>query len=112
MPFSHCHIRQTRSWPFATVHATGTSDVSGIEQSKILACGAKLDDLAASESGGIYILDTEDRQEAERFVADDPFTNGRRLFDRVEISRWRRAHFNFVNCLPRPKGGTLIELES
>jgi uncharacterized protein len=80
-------------------------------KAKLLACGAKLDDLGASASGGIYILDTEDRQEAESFIADDPFTKTG-LFERVEISRWRKAYFNFVNCLPRPKDGTLIELES
>ena len=80
-------------------------------KAKLLACGAKLDDLGASASGGIYILDTEDRQEAESFIADDPFTKAG-LFERVEISRWRKAYFNFVNCLPRPKDGTLIELES
>jgi uncharacterized protein len=43
-------------------------------KAKLLACGAKLDDLGASASGGIYILDTEDRQEAESLIADDPFT--------------------------------------
>src|SRR6266403_5102459 len=55
-------------------------------KAKLLACGAKLDDLGASASGGIYILDTEDRQEEESFIADDPFTKAG-LFERVEISR-------------------------
>jgi uncharacterized protein YciI len=66
---------------------------------------AELDDLGASASGGIYILDTEDRHEAESFIADDPFTKAK-LFWRVEISRWRKAYFNFVNCLPSRNGLT------
>jgi uncharacterized protein YciI len=54
-----------------------------LNKAKLLACGAKLDDLGASASGGIYILDTDDRQEAESFIANDPFTKAG-LFERVE----------------------------
>ena len=38
---------------------------------KLLAAGALIDDDGTGGSGGILIVDTDDRKEAERFVADD-----------------------------------------
>ena len=38
---------------------------------KLLACGAKLHDDGSDMGGGIYVLDTEDRNEAEAFIAAD-----------------------------------------
>ena len=64
----------------------------------LLACGAKLTDDESAATGGIYILDVEDRGAAERFIAADPFTAAD-LFERVEIVRWRKAFFDFKNCL-------------
>jgi len=57
---------------------------------KLLACGAKLDDDGDGAHGGLYVLDVETREEAERFIADDPFTHAA-LFERVQIVRWRKA---------------------
>jgi uncharacterized protein YciI len=51
----------------------------------LLACGAKLAD------GGLYVVDLETRDEAERFIADDPFSRVE-LFERVTITRWRKAY--------------------
>ena len=65
---------------------------------KLLACGGKVDDAGEVATGGIYIIDTEDRAEAERFIANDPFTKAG-LFREVAITRWRKAFFNFTNCL-------------
>lgn len=65
---------------------------------KLLACGAKLTDDGSGATGGVYILDVEDRAEAERFIAADPFTKAG-LFARVEVVRWRKAFFDFQNCL-------------
>ena len=59
----------------------------------ILAGGALLSDDGNTASGGIIILDTDDRKEAERFAADDPFTKAG-LFEKVTITRWRKAFFN------------------
>ncbi|HEY4296201.1 MAG TPA: YciI family protein [Paraburkholderia sp.] len=60
---------------------------------KLLACGAKLDDGGDGAHGGLYVLDVETREEAERFIADDPFTLAQ-LFERVVIVRWRKAYLD------------------
>ena len=57
----------------------------------LLACGAKLNDDGSSAGGGIYIVDVETREEAERFIAQDPFTHVG-LFESVKIVRWRKAY--------------------
>ncbi|RYX89489.1 MAG: YciI family protein [Bradyrhizobiaceae bacterium] len=61
----------------------------------LLSCGAKLHDDGSDMGGGIYVLDTEDRAEAEAFIAADPFTAGG-LFERVSITRQRRAYVGGV----------------
>jgi uncharacterized protein YciI len=66
---------------------------------KLLACGAKLKDDGTDAGGGVYIVDVDHRAAAERFIADDPFTSAG-LFERVAIVRWRKAYFDFKNCLP------------
>lgn len=60
-------------------------------QALLLACGAKLNDDGSSAGGGIYIVDVETREEAERFIAQDPFTLVG-LFESVKIVRWRKAY--------------------
>jgi uncharacterized protein YciI len=65
---------------------------------KLLACGAKLNDGGEIASGGIYLLDVDDRVTAEQFISHDPFTQAD-LFERVVITRWRKAYFNFESCL-------------
>ncbi|HTR10056.1 MAG TPA: YciI family protein [Paraburkholderia sp.] len=57
----------------------------------LLACGAKLNDDGSNAGGGIYIVDVETREEAERFIAQDPFTLIG-LFESVKIIRWRKAY--------------------
>jgi uncharacterized protein len=57
----------------------------------LLACGAKLNDDGSSAGGGIYIVDVETREEAEAFIAQDPFSLVD-LFERVSIVRWRKAY--------------------
>ncbi len=64
---------------------------------KLIAAGAKLHDDGSDLGGGIYVLDTEDRTEAEAFIAADPFTEAG-LFERVSIVRQRRAYVGGV-CL-------------
>jgi uncharacterized protein YciI len=60
---------------------------------KLLAAGALIDDDGTGGNGGILIVDTDDRKEAERFAAEDPFTKAG-LFEKVTITRWRKAFFN------------------
>jgi len=64
----------------------------------LLAAGARLVEGGDDALGGLYILDVEDRAEAERFIAADPFTQAG-LFTDIIITRWRKAFFNFENCL-------------
>jgi len=59
----------------------------------LLACGAKLDDDGVGSSGSLYILNVETRAEAERFINDDPFAKGG-LFERISITRWRKAYLD------------------
>ena len=61
---------------------------------KLLGAGAKLSDDGETMLGTIYIVDVETREEAEKFVAGDPFTqNG--LPGKISITRWRKAFFNY-----------------
>jgi uncharacterized protein len=60
---------------------------------KLLAAGAQIDDAGQGGYGGIIIVDTEDRAEAEAFIRDDPFTQAG-LFAGIEVVRWRKAFFN------------------
>jgi len=63
---------------------------------KLLAAGAKLSDDGETMLGTFYIVDVETRAEAEAFVAADPFSRAG-LPDRIVITRWRKAFFNFEN---------------
>ncbi|WP_250504323.1 YciI family protein [Caballeronia sp. AZ7_KS35] len=57
----------------------------------LLACGAKLTDEDENAGGGVYIVDVRTREEAEQFIARDPFSIAG-LFERVSIVRWRKAY--------------------
>ena len=59
----------------------------------LLAAGALVNDDGTGGNGGILLVDTDDRKEAERFAAEDPFTKAG-LFQKVTITRWRKAFFN------------------
>jgi uncharacterized protein len=88
----HAHVRARER----SVH------LAFLEQHKalLLACGAKLNDDGSDAGGGIYIVDVDTREAAERFIADDPFTHAS-LFERVSIVRWRKAYLDGVSHLPR-----------
>lgn len=60
---------------------------------RLLAAGARTADDGTGGDGGVIILDTDDRAEAETFIANDPFTKGG-LFASIEVSRWRKAFFD------------------
>jgi uncharacterized protein YciI len=62
-------------------------------QDKLLAAGAQVDDAGEGGYGGIILVDTEDRAEAEAFIRDDPFTKAG-LFSGIEVVRWRKAFFD------------------
>lgn len=57
----------------------------------LLACGAKLNPDGTDAGGGLYVVDFDDQDEAEAFIAADPFTKAD-LFERITITRWRKAY--------------------
>ena len=61
---------------------------------KLLAAGALLDDDGNLGQGGVIIVDTEDRVDAENFIANDPFSRAG-LFESVTVTRWRKAFYNY-----------------
>lgn len=65
---------------------------------RLLAAGAMIDDDGSGGHGGVIIVDTDDRKEAEDFIANDPFTKAG-LFESVTVTRWRKAYFNFERLI-------------
>ncbi|MCI0753884.1 YciI family protein [Teichococcus vastitatis] len=66
---------------------------------KLLACGALLDEATGEGIGSLYILDTEDRAEAEAFIAADPFSSAG-VFGETRVVRWRKAYLDGRSYLP------------
>jgi hypothetical protein len=64
----------------------------------LLACGAKLTDEGENAGGGVYVVDVQTREDAEQFIAKDPFALAG-LFERVNIVRWRKAYVDRTCCL-------------
>lgn len=60
---------------------------------RLLAAGALVEDDGTGGSGSLYVVDTDDRKEAEAFLRGDPFDQAG-LFGKVEIRRWRKAFYN------------------
>ena len=60
----------------------------------LLAAGGITDDDGEGGYGGVLLVDTEDRAEAERFIQNDPFTKAG-LFAGITVVRWRKAYFDF-----------------
>jgi uncharacterized protein YciI len=61
-------------------------------KAKLLAAGAQIADDGTGGYGGVIIVDTDDRGEAEAFIQNDPFTKAG-LFDMIQVTRWRKAFF-------------------
>ncbi len=59
----------------------------------LLAAGSLRSDDNTQATGGILIVDVEDRAAAERFINDDPFAKGG-LFAEIKVDRWRKAYFD------------------
>jgi len=59
----------------------------------LLAAGSLRSDDNARATGGILIVDVEDRAAAERFIDNDPFAKGG-LFAEIKVDRWRKAYFD------------------
>lgn len=59
----------------------------------LLACGAKLTEDGSTATGSFYIVDTDVREEAQRFIEGDPF-HGAGVFGRVVLTRWRKSYLD------------------
>jgi uncharacterized protein YciI len=57
---------------------------------KLIASGGLRNDPDDEFIGGLIVLDTDSREEAQRFADTDPFTIAG-LYERVKIVRWRPA---------------------
>ena len=64
----------------------------------LLAAGALIEDDGTGGNGGLLIVDTDDRKEAQRFIDNDPFTKAG-LFEKVTVTRWRKAFFDKVRLI-------------
>lgn len=65
---------------------------------KVLAAGAKLDENELS-GGSFYLIDTEDREEAEQFIASDPYSVAG-LITNVKMIRVRKGFFDKRRTTP------------
>ena len=72
-------------------HRSAHLDFLAEREHLLLACGAKLNDDGMDLGGGLYVVNVETREEAERFIQEDPFHHAG-LFARVNITRWRKAY--------------------
>ncbi|NIP98794.1 MAG: YciI family protein [Akkermansiaceae bacterium] len=81
----HAHLRDA--------HQAAHKKYLDANKHRLLAAGAMLDDEGSAAHGGVLIVDTESRKEAEEFVKGDPFSEAG-LFEKVMITRWRKAFFN------------------
>lgn len=73
--------------------ATRAEHLKFLDENKhlLLACGAKLHDDGTDIGGGLYVVNVDTREEAERIIQADPFYKVE-LFERVNITRWRKAY--------------------
>ncbi len=60
---------------------------------RLLAAGALISDDGTGGHGSVFLVDTDERKEAEAFSAGDPFSQAG-LFEKVTVTRWRKAYFN------------------
>ena len=80
----HAEVRQ--------LHRRAHLEYLEANKSLLLACGAKLQDDGKDAGGGLYIVDVETREQAQAFIDADPFKRDGALFERITITRWRKAY--------------------
>jgi uncharacterized protein YciI len=66
----------------------------------LIAGEPKLRDDGETACGTLYIVDVDDRAAAETFIKNDPFSKAG-LFDKVEITRWRKVVFDGKKIPPK-----------
>ena len=63
----------------------------------IIAGGGKLVDDGSRAVGSVLLVAVETREEAEKFIQDDPFFKAG-LFEKTVINRWRKSFFDGKRC--------------
>jgi len=74
MPYAIQTVDKAGGAPIRAAARAAHLEYLTVNKHKLLAAGALIDDDGTGGNGGILIVDTDDRAEAERFVAEDPFT--------------------------------------
>ncbi len=71
------------------------SHVEYLEEHKarLLAAGTLINGDAV-EYDGMMLIDTEDPDEADAFISDDPYSHAG-LYDEIALLPWRKEFFNF-----------------
>ena len=67
----------------------------------LLACGAKLSETDGSPTGSVYLVDVDTYEEAQAYVAADPFAKAE-LFREVQIEPWRAAFLGRERLIELP----------
>lgn len=96
MPFAIIAYDKPGSGPLRTQLREAHLNYLVQRKDVMLAGGAMLDE-AGQPIGGLIIIDTEDRDVAERFLAADPFRTGG-VFGDVQVVPWRKTFFDFHRC--------------
>jgi uncharacterized protein YciI len=94
MPYAIITIDKPNSLALRNEHRATHLEYLTEHKDRLLAAGAKIDDEGNGGYGGVIIVDTDDRDEAEIFIQNDPFTKAG-LFSSIDVVRWRKAFFNF-----------------
>ena len=92
----HCEDKPDHFALRASIRPTHLDYLAGFRAQIVLA-GPLLADDGEQSVGGLLIVDMPDRTAAERFAADDPYTQGG-LFQAVTIRPWRQV-------IPAPADG-------
>lgn len=66
---------------------------------KVIAGGGFWDDGGTTVIGGLLLVDTEEKAEAQSFIDADPFSQAE-LFERIELVRWRISFLDFKRIYP------------
>jgi uncharacterized protein YciI len=72
---------------------------------RVLASGALRDSVDGVPNGGVWILDMENKAEAESFYKEDPFWKAG-LRKSVRVSHWAKAFWSpaFTECIDALQG--------
>lgn len=59
----------------------------------VLVGGGLLDDDGRKVKGGFYVLEVDNREDAELIASQDPYVTNK-IFEIVQVTRWRKAYFD------------------